>query len=99
MQSKVVARSCSSAAAPFSTAVICTPAASVPGIVMELGERGTRAAVVISAGMGALDQHGVPLSQRMLDAADRRRADDHAFSAELGGGDRDDVAAALGRRP
>lgn len=30
-------------------AVICTPAASVPGLIGALGERGTRAAVVLSA--------------------------------------------------
>lgn len=32
-------------------AVICTPAASVPGLVAELGAFGTRAAVVLSAGL------------------------------------------------
>ena len=31
-------------------AVICTPAVTIPGIISELGERGTRAAVVLSAG-------------------------------------------------
>ena len=31
-------------------AVICTPAATVPGLIAELGQRGTRAAVVITAG-------------------------------------------------
>jgi acetyltransferase len=31
-------------------AVICTPAATVPGLIAELGARGTRAAVVLSAG-------------------------------------------------
>jgi len=34
-------------------AVICTPAATVPGIVAALGAAGTRAAVVISAGLDA----------------------------------------------
>jgi acetyltransferase len=51
-------------------AVICTPGAAVPGIVAALGERGTRAAVVLSAGMKqghAAD--GRPLEQAMLDAA------------------------------
>lgn len=32
-------------------AVICTPAPSVPGLVADLGRRGTRAAVVLSAGL------------------------------------------------
>jgi acetyltransferase len=34
-------------------AVICTPASSVPGIVAQLGARGTRAAIILSAGLGA----------------------------------------------
>lgn len=34
-------------------AVICTPAPTVPGLIRELGERGTRAAVVLSAGFDA----------------------------------------------
>ncbi|MCC5869968.1 MAG: CoA-binding protein, partial [Gammaproteobacteria bacterium] len=33
-----------------SLAVICTPAATIPGIIEALGARGTRAAIVISAG-------------------------------------------------
>jgi acetyltransferase len=33
-------------------AVLCTPAATVPGLVAELGARGTRAAVVVGAGFG-----------------------------------------------
>jgi acetyltransferase len=44
-------------------AVICTPAPSVPGVVAELGARGTRAAVVMSAGLDAVQR------QAMLDAA------------------------------
>ncbi|MGE0667811.1 MAG: GNAT family N-acetyltransferase [Sphingomonadales bacterium] len=34
-------------------AVICTPAPAVPGLIGELGERGTKAAVVITAGVDA----------------------------------------------
>jgi acetyltransferase len=44
-------------------AVVCTPPASVPGIVADLGARGTRAAVVITAGLSAAQK------QAMLDAA------------------------------
>lgn len=44
-------------------AVICTPPATVPGLIAELGRLGTRAAVVLSAG---LDTAG---KQAMLDAA------------------------------
>ncbi len=51
-------------------AVICTPPASVPGLVAELGARGTRAAIVLTAGLGeATDGAGHALSQAMLDAA------------------------------
>jgi acetyltransferase len=46
-------------------AIILTPAASVPGIIDELGRKGTRAAVVITAGL--TDSNG--LRQAMLDAA------------------------------
>jgi acetyltransferase len=51
-------------------AIICTPPASVPGIVRTLGERGTRAAVVMSAGLStARDLRGRSIRQAMLDAA------------------------------
>ncbi|MEX2453790.1 MAG: CoA-binding protein, partial [Rhodospirillaceae bacterium] len=44
-------------------AVIATPPHSVPGLIAELGARGTKAAVVITAGVDAM------LRQAMLDAA------------------------------
>jgi len=44
-------------------AVICTPPATVAGLVAELAARGTRAAVVLTAGMSAEQK------QAMLDAA------------------------------
>ena len=51
-------------------AVISTPPDSVPGIVAELGIRGTRAAVVISAGFGeSPEAHGRERQQALLDAA------------------------------
>lgn len=51
-------------------AIVCTPAATVPGIVRELGERGTRAAIILSAGLGsARDSKGRTLRQAALDAA------------------------------
>lgn len=46
-------------------AVICTPPATVPGLIAELGERGTRAAVVLTAGLTATQR------QQMLEAARR----------------------------
>lgn len=50
-------------------AVICTPPPTVPGLVDALGRRGTRAAVVISAGFGESGEAGRRLQQQMLDAA------------------------------
>jgi acetyltransferase len=51
-------------------AVICTPARSVPTVVEQLGRRGTRAAVVLSAGLKERAHEGGPtLEQAMLDAA------------------------------
>ncbi|MFN3493800.1 MAG: GNAT family N-acetyltransferase [Hydrogenophaga sp.] len=44
-------------------AVICTPASTVAGLVAELGARGTRAAIVVTAGLDARQK------QAMLDAA------------------------------
>jgi acetyltransferase len=54
---------------PPELAVICTPAATVPGLIGELGRAGTRAAVVLSAGLGAPGADGSTLRQQMLDAA------------------------------
>lgn len=51
-------------------AIIATPPRTIPQIIAELGRRGTRAAVVISAGFGeALGDEGKALQQAMLDAA------------------------------
>ena len=51
-------------------AVIATPPDSVPGLVAELGERGTKAVVVITAGFGEGGREdGQSRRQAMLDAA------------------------------
>jgi acetyltransferase len=51
-------------------AVICTPAATVPDIIAQLGAAGTRAAIVITAGMNMLQSGtGISLKQAALDAA------------------------------
>ena len=54
---------------PPDLAVIATPPNTVPGLVAELGARGTRAAVVITAGFGELGEAGRALQRAMLDAA------------------------------
>ncbi|HXQ66816.1 MAG TPA: CoA-binding protein, partial [Alphaproteobacteria bacterium] len=51
-------------------AVVSTPPDAVPGIIAELGRRGTKAAVIITAGFGeGEDRYGAELRQRMLEAA------------------------------
>ena len=51
-------------------AVVCTPAHIVPQVIAELGAKGTKAAIVLSAGMKQLQREGGPtLEQAMLDAA------------------------------
>jgi acetyltransferase len=51
-------------------AVICTPPQTIPGLVRELGSKGTRAAVVLTAGLGSMTgPDGRTLAQAMLDAA------------------------------
>ena len=44
-------------------AIVCTPPATVPGLIAELAEAGTRAAVVLTAGLDKAQR------QAMLDAA------------------------------
>jgi acetyltransferase len=51
-------------------AIICTPPPTVPGLIAELAQRGTRAAIVISAGFNELGSaEGKALQQAVLDAA------------------------------
>ncbi len=54
-------------------AVICTPPATIPGLIEQLGERGTRAAIVITAGLSnpLPDNRGRTIQQAMLDAVRR----------------------------
>lgn len=51
-------------------AIVVTPPTTVPGIIRELGEAGTRAAVVLTAGFGeGGSAEGARLRQAMLEAA------------------------------
>ncbi len=50
-------------------AIVATPPDQVPGAIAQLGERGSRAAVVISAGFAELGEQGRALQQQMLAAA------------------------------
>jgi len=50
--------------------VICTPALPVPSIIKDLGKKGTKAAVVITAGFGEGGrEEGVRLQKQMVEAA------------------------------
>ena len=51
-------------------AVIATPPETVPGLIATLGARGTKAAVVITAGFGELGERGTALQQAALEAAE-----------------------------
>jgi acetyltransferase len=54
---------------PPELAIICTPAPTVPGLITELGTMGTRAAVVISAGLEQPSGDGQTFASAMLRAA------------------------------
>ncbi len=51
-------------------AIVCTPAATVPSLIAQLGAKGTRAAIVFAAGLCEPDgESGATLEQAMLTAA------------------------------
>jgi acetyltransferase len=50
-------------------AVICTPPQSIPELIAHLGERGTRAAIVLTAGLDQQSGNGTTLTHAMLEAA------------------------------
>ena len=50
-------------------AVICTPAATVPELVAQLGAKGTRAAIVLSAGLRRSAAEGAPTYEHAMLAA------------------------------
>lgn len=54
---------------PPELAVLCTPAPGIPGLIDQLGRKGCRAAIVLTAGLKAPAGGGRSLEQAMLDAA------------------------------
>lgn len=49
-------------------AVICTPPSTIPDLIGELGARGTKAVIVLTAGLSShKDMHGTSIRQLMLD--------------------------------
>jgi acetyltransferase len=53
--------------------IVATPAASVAGVIEECGRKGTRHAVVISAGFAETGVEGARLEKNLLDVARRNR--------------------------
>ena len=64
-----VYRTVASLPQPPDLAILCTPAATIPGLVAELGASGGRAAVVRSAGLENHGPDGRSLTAAMLEAA------------------------------
>ncbi len=56
---------------PVDLAVIATPAADVPSVIEQCGERGVRSVVVVSAGFAESGPEGAELEHRALEAARR----------------------------
>ncbi|MEO8004238.1 MAG: bifunctional acetate--CoA ligase family protein/GNAT family N-acetyltransferase [Betaproteobacteria bacterium] len=50
-------------------AIICTPPSTIPAIVRALGRKGTKAAVILSAGLGQTDSQGRTYLQLALEEA------------------------------
>jgi acetyltransferase len=50
-------------------ALICTPAATVPGLVADCGRKGVKGAIVLAAGFRETGSAGARLEQQVLDAA------------------------------
>ena len=64
-------------------AVICTPAPTVPELVAALGRKGTRAAIVLTAGLKQRMHEGGPtIEQAMLDAARLECSDPECLKAK-----------------
>ncbi|HNQ04007.1 MAG TPA: bifunctional acetate--CoA ligase family protein/GNAT family N-acetyltransferase [Thiobacillaceae bacterium] len=53
-------------------AIIATPAATIPGILEDCGNRGIRNAVVLSAGFREVGPQGVALEERLVQTAQRQ---------------------------
>lgn len=50
-------------------ALICTPAASVPGLIEECGQRGIKGAVILASGFAEVGAEGAELERQMLASA------------------------------
>lgn len=50
-------------------ALICTPAASIPGLLQQCGLNGTRGAIILASGFGEVDEAGAQLEREILEVA------------------------------
>ncbi|QOR40919.1 CoA-binding protein [Billgrantia diversa] len=51
-------------------ALICTPAASVPGLIAECGRRGIKGAVILASGFAEMSEEGADLEREMMAKAE-----------------------------
>lgn len=54
---------------PIDLALICTPAASLPGLLAECGRKGVKGAVILASGFRETGTEGAKLEQQVLEAA------------------------------
>lgn len=54
---------------PVDLALICTPAATLPGLLAECGRKGVKGAVILASGFRETGPEGARLEQQVLDAA------------------------------
>ena len=79
-------------------AVLATPPAAIPGLIADLGARGCRAAIVVTAGFGEGERaEGELLRKKMLEAVASASSAHHR--AELPGGDLARAAASMRASP
>ncbi|MDA0236304.1 MAG: CoA-binding protein, partial [Proteobacteria bacterium] len=54
---------------PIDLALICTPAATLPGLLAECGRKGVKGAVILASGFHETGEEGARLEQQVLEAA------------------------------
>lgn len=54
---------------PVDLALICTPAATLPGLMADCGRKGVKGAVILASGFRETGPEGARLEQQVLDAA------------------------------
>ena len=52
-------------------ALICTPAKSIPSLLAQCGQNGTKGAIILASGFGEVDEAGAQLEREVLEAAQK----------------------------